>query len=275
MKIQIQQIIMVSLASFAALSAVAGNVSLGSILAPVNSVVLAKPQASQIQTVKSSPTVERKLRIDWLRLDDVLAHLEHLLSADLSVGSTVSLASRSRWNAVKINESTEWDVELHTPFAPDSRGRWYPSINLLLDGEVISKHRLTIDVALFRKVWMVEQRINRGVALDTELLKPVVRDIFAARGLTIATSEDLSGYELDRSVARGALLAWDDLRQQPHVRRNALVDVLAQSGSITVRMRGRCMEDGVVGDLVTIRNIDTNREFSAQVASTGTVRFEL
>lgn len=275
MKTQIQQGIVFSLSLLVGFSATGATVQLGSILAPVEWHAAPKPTMNEVRAVELRESTVRKAKIVEVKLDDVLARLEKMLTANLSEGSKVSLASRGRWDAVKTTEDVEWDLVLNTPFAPDARGRWYPSINLLLDGEAVSKHRLTVDVALFRKVWMVGQRMDRGVGLDSSMLEPVVRDVFSERGLTIPVSEDLSGYELDRTVGRGALLSWEDLRQQPHVRRNALVDVLAQSGSITIRMRGRCMEDGVVGEMVTVRNVDTNRDFNAHVVSTGTVKFEL
>jgi flagella basal body P-ring formation protein FlgA len=275
MKRNFQLCLLAQLSLFVAIHAVGETVSLGSILAPVEWVVQPRAIEQESKVLERPVAAPAKPMMIEVKLDDVLGRLEAIVAHGLEASATLSLASRSRWTMLRVSNEVDWDVALSTPFTPDSSGRWYPSISILLDGEVVSNHRLIVEVALFRKVWMITQRMDRGSSLPKEMLEAVVRDVFSVRGQPILATENLRGYEFERSVSRGALLAWEDLRQQPHVRRNELVDVIAESSSMSVRMRGRCMEDGVIGDIVTVRNLDTNREFSAAVYELGTVKFEL
>ena len=137
------------------------------------------------------------------------------------------------------------------------------------------KRRLTVNVALYRELWQVDQQLKQGDLLDSAHLVPTIRDIYSLNVVAIAGNESLDGFELVRAVNAGSLLKWSDLRKQPAVRRNSLVDVFAQTGGITIRMRGRCMENGVIGEYVTVRNLETNREFNAHVLGTGLVKYEL
>ena len=251
-------------------------IQLGSILAPVDSSLAAKQvQASQTALRASVPPSQKKAKYDWIQMHDILGRLESMVISEVAVDDRVSLASRSHWEAVKIREGSSWDLVLSNPFVPDARGRWYPSIELLINGESKLKRRLTVNVALYRELWQVDQHLKQGASLDPALLVPTIRDIYSLSVVAIPGSELLEGYELVRAVNSGSLLKWSDLRKQPAVRKNSLVDVFAQSGGISIRMRGRCMENGVTGEYVTVRNMDTNREFNAYVMGAGMVKFEL
>lgn len=254
----------------------AAPIQLGAILAPVDPAVnLAQESGLSAEPAGSEIPRIAKPKYRWIRMHAILSRLEFMVVPEMSGKDRVSLASRSHWDPIKIEEAASWDVIVSTPFVPDARGRWYPSVELIVNGKSQVKRRLTVDVALYREVWQVEQPLAQGSTLGSGQLLATTRDIYSLNGVPVASCEALNGYELIRSVKAGSLLQWSDLRKQPAVRRNALVDVFAQSGGITIRMRGRCMKNGVVGEYVTVRNMDSNREFNAHVLGTGMVKFEL
>jgi len=49
------------------------------------------------------------------------------------------------------------------------------------------------------------------------------------------------------------------------VRRGQMVEVVAQSGSVSVSLKGLAMQDGTRNEIIRIRNLQSNREFSAEV----------
>lgn len=251
-------------------------IQLGSILAPVDASsatqkVDKRPAAARVSAM---PT-QQKVKYEWIHMHDILGRLESMLVSEIDVDDQVSLASRSHWDPVKIKAGSSWDLTLTNPFIPDARGRWYPTIELFLDGISKVKRRLTVNVALYRELWQVDQQLKQGDLLDSAHLVPTIRDIYSLNIVAIPRNELLEGFELVRAVNAGSLLKWSDLRKQPAVRRNSLVDVFAQTGGITIRMRGRCMENGVIGEYVTVRNLETNREFNAHVLGAGLVKYEL
>lgn len=251
-------------------------IQLGSILAPVDgSSSTQKVDKRPAATRVSAMPTQQKVKYEWIHMHDILGRLESMLVYEIDVDDQVSLASRSHWDPVKIKAGSSWDLTLTNPFIPDARGRWYPTIELFLDGISKLKRRLTVNVALYRELWQVDQQLKQGDLLDSAHLVPTIRDIYSLNIVAIPRNELLEGFELVRAVNAGSLLKWSDLRKQPAVRRNSLVDVFAQTGGITIRMRGRCMENGVIGEYVTVRNLETNREFNAHVLGTGLVKYEL
>lgn len=268
--------LLVSVSLLCCLLAEGTPIQLGSILAPVDaSSTIQEDDKRQAAARDSAMAIREKVQYEWVHMHDILGRLESMLVSEIDADDRVSLASRSHWNPVKIKAGSSWDLTLTNPFIPDARGRWYPSVELFVDEVFNVKRRLTVNVALYRELWQVDQQLKQGDLLDRAHLVPTTRDIYSLNIVAIPRTELLEGFELVRAVNAGSLLKWSDLRKQPAVRRNSLVDVFAQTGGITIRMRGRCMENGVVGEYVTIRNLETNREFNAHVLGTGLVKYEL
>ena len=249
------------------------TVALSALLAPVQAVA----QKKDLEPSKEEAAVEKKVIHGYhvIKLNDVLSQMEKELEGEIKESSKLSLSSRFNWGSVKVRDDRDWGVRLTAPFTPSRNGRWYPSFELLVDGAVLSEYRIPIQVALFKPVWAVDQNANRGAAVTEVSLIPIVRDIFEERVMPIDADEPLEHYEFSRSVSRGRLITWDDLEERPQVRKNAIVDVEFSKGALQVKMRGRAMDSGMMGDLVTIRNLDTSREFIASVSGENLVEFEL
>jgi len=248
------------------------TVALSALLAPIQEVAEAKATVP----LAESPA-EEKIRHSYklITLEDVLGRLEHQLAAEVKASSEVSLSSRFNWSGFKVRDDRDWDVRLTTPFIPARNGRWYPSFELIVDGAVVSEYRIPIQVAHFKEVWSVDQNVTKGAAVSETSCLVVIRDIYEERVPPIEADATLEHYEFARALSRGRILTWDDLEERPQVRKNAIVDVEFTKGALEIKMRGRAMDNGMMGDLVTIRNLDTSREFIASVKGENLVQFEL
>ena len=267
------QLVLLNLLGASVLMAAERSVSFSALLAPID---FKLGQGESIERKVVEQVVPQKKAVyKKVTLQGVLTRMEEMFSKGMEGKERLEFRSKMRFTEHRVREDSWWDLEVKTPFEPDSNGRWYPMVDLLVDGEVVSSFRMPIHVAHFREVWMLNQNLTRGALVGGSSIAPVVRDVYDQRIPPISVSESLSDYELEKTLSRGRLLSWDDLRPQPQVRRNAIVDVIAQRGALNVRMRARAMEDGLLGDVVTIRNLDTSREFFASVSGKNTVEFDL
>jgi flagella basal body P-ring formation protein FlgA len=64
-----------------------------------------------------------------------------------------------------------------------------------------------------------------------------------------------------------SLITWHDLARRPLVKKGDIVDVIATEGLLSVSMKALAMENGVRGDLVTVRNLETRKDISGIVVS--------
>ena len=130
-------------------------------------------------------------------------------------------------------------------------------------GEAAQEHTLVLRANLWRSGWKLRQPSQRGDLLDTSALEPVRIDVLRDRE-ALATLPQ-GEYIFTRAVPPDRLLTWRDLAARPIVRRGQVVEVVAQSGPVSVSLKGLAMQDGARNEMIRIRNIQSNREFTAQV----------
>ena len=149
-------------------------IQLGSILAPVDADRRLRRSKNDKQLLGLGNADQQKVKYEWIHMHNILGRLESMLIPEIAVDDRISLASRSHWDPVKIKLGSSWDLTLTNPFIPDARGRWYPSIELYVDGVSKVKRRLTVNVALYRELWQVDQQLKQGDLLDRAQLVPTI-----------------------------------------------------------------------------------------------------
>lgn len=264
-----------TLAAAPVASLAAPGVSLSDILAPVQASALATP-SERSETRRDGETRQKKESHRVLRRSEILDRLvERLRKQHRGLGGLQIEGKDAReWPYLKIKDSAGWKLVCETAFSPEPDGRWLPRLTILVNGKLRESFRPELEVSLFREVWMTRDRLARGSRPLESLLEPVVRNLYEGRYRPIPVTEDLTGFELERSVAAGRLLEWDDLRERPLVRRGETVEVVVSKGALNIAMRAKCLEDGTRGQVVTLRNPDTRHEFTGTVVGRNRIQFE-
>ena len=91
----------------------------------------------------------------------------------------------------------------------------------------------------------------------------------------VPSVSSLSSFELSNSVNVGAPLKWSNLAKINLVKRGEVVDVFASGGGIYITMKGVCLDDGVQGGTVRIKNLSSDKEFHAKVLNQNSVKVNL
>jgi len=103
-----------------------------------------------------------------------------------------------------------------------------------------------------------------GAVFDPAQLDTRRADLLRERDLLPATVGDHS-YIFARAIPAGRPLTWHDVARRPLVRKGDLVEVKAVDGSLVVVLKALALENGARGDTVTVRNLDSRKEFPALV----------
>ena len=91
----------------------------------------------------------------------------------------------------------------------------------------------------------------------------------------VPASSSLTSYELSSSVNVGSPLKWNNLNKINLVKRGEVVDVFAAGDGIYITMKGVCLDDGVQGGTVRIKNLSSDKEFHAKVLNKNSVKVNL
>ena len=87
--------------------------------------------------------------------------------------------------------------------------------------------------------------------------------------------DQLSGMVLSRSILRGQYLHPGMLSKPRWVRRGQTITILAKTGQVAIRVKGKALMDGRQGELVRIKNTSTNKELRGIVVAEGVVKVTL
>ncbi len=239
----------------------AATVTLDQLLRPLE--VSSNAKKSKDETADAKPATDAFL---FLSETDLLGRLAEGITDGLEMGDKVHLTCRVGIRSIKVPRDAEWDVYSDEPFSPDSRGYWTPEVKIAVDDQLVKTLRLPLKVALFRNVYMATYRLDRGESLKLPGVKKIISNIFEHRGSPIPASVDLSGFELVQGIPEGRLVTWNDVTRRPDVRRGDMVDVVLKNGGLSINLVALSLENGVVGESVSLRNIRSRHEFSGVVS---------
>ena len=130
-------------------------------------------------------------------------------------------------------------------------------------GEASQEQTIVLRANLWRSGWRLRRPSQSGEMLDLSAFEPVRIDVLRDRDAL--SSMPQGDYIFTRAVPPNRLLTWRDLAARPIVRRGHVVEVFAQSGPVSVSLKGMAMQDGARNETIRIRNLQSNREFTAQV----------
>ena len=124
---------------------------------------------------------------------------------------------------------------------------------------------LAVQVTQSPKVVISTVALPRGTivqAADVQLQEGKPGD---GNSKAYAALDDVIGKETTRNVAAGQALDDQMVRSPLVVRRGEVVDIIARSAGIRVRVKGRSRGDGALGDLVTVESVTDKKAFLARV----------
>lgn len=197
-----------------------------------------------------------------LSQDEFIAAVARDLSAHFNLEGDLQL-ELLRPCATPERLAREWTVQIaEYPTLPASS--MLVRARLLADGAVVAEPTLMLRAMLWRDTWVARQPLTNGAAFDASLLDTRRTDLFRDRDALPAAVGDQS-FIFARGVQAGRPLTWRDIARRPLVRKGDVVEVSAVSGQLIVAMKALAMQNGAQGEAVTVRNLDSRKDFTAFV----------
>lgn len=204
-----------------------------------------------------------------LTQDQLVSVLERDLAAHFNLEGELKLELLRAW-AAPDRVAREWQVQVaEYPTLPTSS--MLVRCRVLADGAAVAEPTFVLRAALWRDAWVVRQPVNNGGAFDPSLLDTRRVDAFRERDALPSAVGDRT-FVFTRSVQAGRLLTWRDVARRPLVRKGDLVEVSAAEGALVITMKGLAMQNGALGEAVTIRNPESKKDFTAFVVDENRVQ---
>jgi flagella basal body P-ring formation protein FlgA len=141
----------------------------------------------------------------------------------------------------------------------------YVRFKVMSGGQVVGEWDLGLRAQLWREVWVATSRLNRGHLLDSSSLTAQKVDALREADTIGVREFDPSEFELAQTVNAGRPITKRDIVERPLVRKNQVVEVVASRSGMVVSMKAQALQNGAQGALIKMLNMDSRREFNAQV----------
>lgn len=238
--------------------------ALGGILDPVY-----VPKESSSDRIRLSPPA--KPTVHQVTEGDILARLEQDLSKQFNVDGELRLSFGRPWQPIRV-AAGDWQISVpELPIGGLSKS-FLVRVKISAADRVWFDQQLVMQAQLFKPVLVATRRLERGQSLDNTAADIQTMDVLRERIAPISATTKLEDLELLQTVFEGRPLTVKDIITAPLVRKGATVEVVAGDSKMSITMKGLAMSTGGAGDAVTIRNMDTRKDFQARVVNRNSVR---
>jgi flagella basal body P-ring formation protein FlgA len=199
-----------------------------------------------------------------LAQDDFVAVLARDLSAHFNLEGDLQLELLRPWSPPE-RVARDWKVEI-TDYPSLPAASMLVRCRVFADGTAVTSadETLVLRAMLWRDVWVARRPLEHGATFDPALLDSRRVDLFRDRDALPAAVGDRT-FIFARSVQAGRLLTWRDIARRPLVRKGELVDVSAAEGQLIITMKALAMQNGAQGEAITVRNVESRKDFTAFV----------
>jgi len=165
----------------------------------------------------------------------------------------------------------ECDIPLQTYESPNGLRAGRSVVGVRCDGTKPWKVYVPVQIATLQAVVVSTRALARGQLVAKEDL--VIREQDTARlhkGYFTQTSR-LLGQRTKRAIGAGKVITPSMLARNQVVRRGGQVEILAEGSGLSVRMRGKAMSNGALGQQIRVKNLSSGREITGTVVEPGVV----
>jgi flagella basal body P-ring formation protein FlgA len=207
-----------------------------------------------------------------LGTDQVLAALGRDLHARFNLAGDLQLDFANPWTPPS-RFAKDWRVAV-IEFPPGAGASMVVRFRVFADSVPLQDATVILRASLWRDAWFAREPLVSGGPLDTAFIEPRRVDSFRVRD-AIPAGTLQSDLILTRSIQAGAMLTWFDVGHRPLVRKGDIVEVSASEGLLHVSMKGLALQNGALGDVVTVRNPESLKTIPALVVGESHVEVRL
>lgn len=117
------------------------------------------------------------------------------------------------------------------------------------------------------EVPMLVQNLRRGKTITRRHLETKKVPARRINETTVTEAIDLIGMATRRSLRAHSLIRSSDVEKPKIVRKNTLISVVYRLNSLHITFRGRAMEDGALGETISVLNPRSRRTIQATVSA--------
>lgn len=166
---------------------------------------------------------------------------------------------------------SQCDQPLETYESPNGLRAGRSVVGVRCNGSKPWKLYVPVKIAVLREVLVNKTPLRRGQLIKPKDLEKTQRDVATLHKGYYTQTKELTGLRAKRAIKPGSVLTAGMFAQDKIVRRGSQVEILARSSSLSVRMRGKAMANGAIGERIKVKNLTSGREVTGTIIEPGVV----
>jgi flagella basal body P-ring formation protein FlgA len=143
----------------------------------------------------------------------------------------------------------------------------------LRDGDAKSNKWISGTIRVSKLTPVTTRLIIQGERVQTQDLRMSMTDITFAKDGALRI-EDIAGQMVSRSLSVGSPVWASDLKREPATKRGQVVKALLGDDTFEITTTMQAEENGFVGDLIKLKNLETQKVLSGLVIDKGVVKLQ-
>jgi len=201
----------------------------------------------------------------------VLAEVQKQLVEYFGIRGDLKLSFMGDWNPVQL-PAKDFTLTL-TDYPPNGVSSTFGvRFQINSGGSLVGEWQVGFRAQLWQSVWVAESHLDRGQSLDRSMISSQKIDVLRESQTLLSDDTDPEGYDVTQSVGAGCPITKQDVAERPVIHRGDVVDVVAIEGPLDIHMRALALEDGGLHALIKMRNLDSSKDFNAQIMNENEVK---
>ncbi|MFZ3047585.1 MAG: flagellar basal body P-ring formation chaperone FlgA [Desulfatirhabdiaceae bacterium] len=173
-----------------------------------------------------------------------------------------------------ILSRSDYTFKISLPNRTDLLGAVPLQIQFLINGQIEKKIWVTARIAVKTDVVVIQKPLHRKQLIQEDHIDIIEMDMAGLPSNHISSPDEVIGKRTLRTINPKEILRTDMIELPPLIKRNDMITILAESGSLRITARGEARESGSRGERVKVVNLDSSKEIFARVMDSKTVRVE-
>ena len=235
-----------------------------------SALIAPKSSTSGFPRYRSEANTDKEIS---LGISEIEQKLSNSLQNRYQSGGTISAKLTRSWVPLKV--TSKFVLKIIDCMPDELAASSFIRFEIWDEGKLVTRAGEPVRVSHFVDVYVAKQKLLRGVNLSPNSFSIQSVDMLRKHAGAVPASSSLTSYELSSSVNVGSPLKWNNLNKINLVKRGEVVDVFAAGDGIYITMKGVCLDDGVQGGTVRIKNLSSDKEFHAKVLNKNSVKVNL
>jgi flagella basal body P-ring formation protein FlgA len=171
-------------------------------------------------------------------------------------------------NSVPQNLLSDWSIDLNIDLNKSS-----VMIPIYSDSNSQRKGWVTVEIKKYAQAAILNRSVKVGEVITADMMS-LQKRLIQNQHEAVTDSQSIIGMQARRYLSPGQVLSFRDLKKETIMKKGQIVKAVFGKGQFDIAISAIVEESGSVGDIIKVKNLDSQKMFAAQIVERGLVKIE-